>query len=81
MVFEREGTHGGIVAPPVEVGDLALEPGPDSLAARKPWGAALCRELGLSLISPGASGAFLWTDTGLVPYLDRHRVRDPRRRR
>ena len=69
VVFEREGTHGGVIAPPVEVGDLSLEPGPDSLAARKPWGAALCRELGLSLIPPGASGAFLWTDTGLVPYL------------
>jgi len=69
VVFEREGTHGGVIASPVEVGDLALEPGPDSLAARKPWGAGLCRELGLSLIAPGASGAFLWTDTGLVPYL------------
>ena len=69
VVFEREGTHGGVIASPVQVGDLTLEPGPDSLAARKPWGAALCRELGLRLISPGASGAFLWTETGLVPYL------------
>lgn len=69
VVFEREGTHGGVVAPPVEVGDLALEPGPDSIAARKPWGVALCRELGLTLIPPAASGALLWTDTGLVPYL------------
>jgi oxygen-dependent protoporphyrinogen oxidase len=69
VVFERERMHGGLIAPPVEVGDLALEPGPDSLAARKPWGAALCRDLGLSVIAPGTSGAFLWTDTGLVPYL------------
>jgi len=69
VVFERGGTHGGVIAPPVEVGDLALEPGPDSLAARKPWGSTLCRELGLTLIAPGTSGAFLWTDTGLVPYL------------
>jgi len=69
VVYEREGTHGGVIAPPMEVGDLALEPGPDSLAARKPWGAALCRDLGLTLSAPGASGAMLWTDTGLVPYL------------
>ena len=69
VVFDRESTYGGIVAPPVEVGDLSLEPGPDSLAARKLWGVDLCRELGLTLVAPGASGAFLWTDTGLVPYL------------
>jgi protoporphyrinogen/coproporphyrinogen III oxidase len=69
VVFERESTYGGVVAPPVEVGDLALEPGPDSLAARKPWGVDLCHDLGLTLVAPGASGAFLWTDTGLVPYL------------
>jgi oxygen-dependent protoporphyrinogen oxidase len=69
VVFEREGTYGGVVAPPVEIGDLSLEPGPDSLTARKPWGVDLCRDLGLTLVAPGASGAFLWTDTGLVPYL------------
>ena len=69
VVFERAGTHGGVIAPPATVGDLELEPGPDSLAARKPWGVALCRDLGLSLIPPGAAGAFLWTDAGLVPYL------------
>lgn len=69
VVFERAGTHGGVIAPPVEVGGLPIEPGPDSFAARKPWGAALCRGLGLSLVAPGASGAFLWTKTGLVPYL------------
>ena len=69
VVFERAGTHGGGIAPPVEVGGLLLEAGPDSFAARKPWGAALCRDLGLSLVVPGASGALLWTDTGLVPYL------------
>lgn len=69
VVFERDPTHGGVVAPPVEVGDLELEPGPDSLAARKPWGVDLCRDLGLTLVPPGATGAFLWTDSGLVPYL------------
>jgi oxygen-dependent protoporphyrinogen oxidase len=69
VVFEREATVGGVIGSPVMVGDLALEPGPDSLAARKPWGPALCRDLGLSLIAPGASGALLWTETGLVPFL------------
>jgi oxygen-dependent protoporphyrinogen oxidase len=69
LVFERDGTFGGVVAPPVEVGDLSLEPGPDSLAARKPWGADLGRRLALRMIAPGASGAFLWTGAGLVPYL------------
>jgi protoporphyrinogen/coproporphyrinogen III oxidase len=68
-VFEREAAPGGIVAPKVEVGGLMLEPGPDSFAARKPWAASLCRELELAVVEPGASGAFLWTETGLVPYL------------
>jgi protoporphyrinogen/coproporphyrinogen III oxidase len=69
LVLERSGTYGGIIAPPVAVGDLALEPGPDSLAARKPWGSTLCRDLGLTLIPPATTGAFLWTEAGLAPYL------------
>ena len=52
VVLERAGTYGGLIAPPVPVGDLDLEPGPDSLAARKPWGSALCRDLGLVLVPP-----------------------------
>jgi protoporphyrinogen/coproporphyrinogen III oxidase len=69
VVFEKAVTHGGVIAPPVAVGGLMLEPGPDSLAARKPRGVALCRDLGLSMVPPGATGAFLWTDAGLVPSL------------
>jgi oxygen-dependent protoporphyrinogen oxidase len=69
IVLERAPTHGGVIAAPVVVGGLEVEPGPDSLAARKPWGAELCRDLGLTLVAPGAAGAFLWTETGLVPYL------------
>jgi oxygen-dependent protoporphyrinogen oxidase len=69
VVFERDEVAGGIVAPPVDVGGLMLEPGPDSLAARKPWGVALARELGLSLAAPAATSAFLWTAGGLVAYL------------
>jgi oxygen-dependent protoporphyrinogen oxidase len=49
------------------VGDLELEAGPDSFVARKPWAAELCRELGLDLVPPAASGAFVWTERGLVP--------------
>jgi oxygen-dependent protoporphyrinogen oxidase len=51
----------------VRVGDLDLEAGPDSLVARKPWAAELCRELDLELVEPGASGAFAWTPRGLAP--------------
>jgi oxygen-dependent protoporphyrinogen oxidase len=55
----------------VEVGGLALEAGADSFVARKPWGVELCKELGLAgeLVRPGASGAYLWTETGLVRFL------------
>ena len=66
VVFEREPVVGGVLAPPLEVGDLMLEPGPDSLAARKPWGVELGDELGIRWVEPGASGAFVWTPGGLV---------------
>ncbi len=49
----------------VEVGDLVLPAGADSFLARKPWAVELCRELGIELEAPGASGAYLWTDAGL----------------
>lgn len=51
------------------VGDLVLPAGADSFLARKPWAVELCKELGIELETPGATGAFLWTDTGLVPLL------------
>ncbi len=52
------------------VGDLRLETGADSFVARKPWAVDLCRDLGLAgvLGTPGAKGAFLWTDRGLVAF-------------
>jgi oxygen-dependent protoporphyrinogen oxidase len=53
----------------VAVGDLVLPAGADSFLARKPWAVELCRELGIELETPGATGAYLWTDTGLVPLL------------
>ena len=66
-VFEASTAPGGKLAT-VRVGDLSLEAGADSFVARKPWGVALCRELGVELVSPGASGAYVWTSKGLVAY-------------
>lgn len=67
FLFEAADTAGGRIAT-VDVGDLRLEAGPDSFVARKPWAVDLCRELGIAdeLVRPGASGAYLWTDAGLV---------------
>ena len=53
----------------VALGDLVLPSGADSFLARKPWAIELCRELGIDVETPGASGAYLWTDAGLVPLL------------
>jgi protoporphyrinogen/coproporphyrinogen III oxidase len=53
----------------VAVGDLVLPAGADSFLARKPWAVDLCRELGIELEPPGASGAYVWTDSGLVPLI------------
>jgi protoporphyrinogen/coproporphyrinogen III oxidase len=50
-----------------EIADLEIDAGPDSFVARRPWAVELCRELGLRLAEPGASGAYIWTDGGLVP--------------
>jgi oxygen-dependent protoporphyrinogen oxidase len=68
-VFERSSEVGGNVRRPVPVGELRLDPGPDSFLARKPWAVELCRELGLTLEHPAEQGAFLWTDEGLVRFL------------
>lgn len=65
-VLEAEQRAGGRLST-VGAGELELESGPDSFVARKPWAVELCRELGLELVEPGASGAFVWTDRGLVP--------------
>lgn len=53
----------------VALDDLVLPAGADSFLARKPWAVELCRELGIELETPGSSGAYLWTDTGLVPLI------------
>jgi protoporphyrinogen/coproporphyrinogen III oxidase len=67
-VFEAASRPGGKLRS-VTIGDLVLPAGADSFLARKPWAVELCRELGIELETPGATGAYLWTDTGLVPLL------------
>jgi oxygen-dependent protoporphyrinogen oxidase len=66
-VLEADARAGGKLAS-VRVDDLELEAGADSFVARKPWAVDLCNELGLGgeLVSPGESGAWLWTAHGLV---------------
>lgn len=63
-VLEASERVGGRVAS-VCVGDLELDAGPESFAARKPGATALCRDLGLELVEPQAHGSFVWTDRGL----------------
>jgi len=69
VVLEADGATGGKLRS-VEVGGLVLPAGADSFLARKPWAVELCRELGIGgeLVEPRASGAYLWTERGLVPY-------------
>jgi protoporphyrinogen/coproporphyrinogen III oxidase len=68
-VLEASDRPGGKLGT-AQVGDLRLESGADSFVARKPWAVELCRELGLApeLVAPGAKGAYLWTDHGLVAF-------------
>jgi oxygen-dependent protoporphyrinogen oxidase len=68
-VREASDRPGGKIGT-AQVGDLRLETGADSFVARKPWAVELCRELGLApeLVAPGAKGAYLWTDRGLVAF-------------
>ena len=68
-VLEASERTGGKLAA-VPVGDLRLPAGADSFVARKPWAVDLCRGLGLGgeLTKPGATGAYLWTDRGLVAF-------------
>jgi len=67
-VLEAGSAAGGKLRS-VAIGDLVLPAGADSFLARKPWAVELCRELGIELETPGATGAYLWTDTGLVPLI------------
>ena len=64
-VLESAPAPGGRLTS-VPVGDLELDAGPDAFVARKPWAVDLCRELGLALVEPATSGAYVWTDRGLA---------------
>ena len=66
----EEGPDVGGMLRSVSVGGVPVPAGPDSFLARKPWAVDLCRELGIGdeLIQPRASGSYLWTERGLVPY-------------
>ena len=66
-VLDAADRPGGMLAD-VEVAGLRIPAGPDSFVARKPWAVDLCRELGLDLVAPASSGAWLWTPAGLVRY-------------
>jgi protoporphyrinogen/coproporphyrinogen III oxidase len=68
VVFEADGRAGGKLRSTM-VGGLLVEAGADSFVARKPWAVELCRELGVPLAAPGAGGAYVWAETGLVRYL------------
>ncbi|HSL11975.1 MAG TPA: protoporphyrinogen oxidase [Actinomycetota bacterium] len=70
VVLEASERPGGKLAT-VEVAGLTLPAGADAFLARKPWAVDLCRELGLGkeLVAPATTGAHLWTDEGLVPFL------------
>jgi len=67
VVLEASGRAGGELRS-VEVGGITLDAGADSFFGRKPWAADLCRELGLEVTKPAASGTWLWTRRGLVEY-------------
>jgi protoporphyrinogen/coproporphyrinogen III oxidase len=66
-VLEATASTGGMCRS-VEVGGLRVPAGPDAFLARKPWAVDLCKELGIELVEPRASGQYLWTSTGLVAY-------------
>jgi protoporphyrinogen/coproporphyrinogen III oxidase len=71
-VLEAGGRAGGKLWT-VDLDGMPLEAGADSFVVRKPWAVDLCRELGLDdeVVIPDATGAYLWSDRGLVPYPER----------
>jgi oxygen-dependent protoporphyrinogen oxidase len=68
VVLESAGAPGGKLATG-EIDGQPLDLGPDGFVARRPEGAALCREVGLGgdLEPVGASGASVWARGRLRP--------------
>ena len=63
-----------------QVGDLRLPAGADSFVARKPWAVDLCTELGTRRragVARRRTGAYLWTDRGLVAFRRTRRSASP----
>jgi oxygen-dependent protoporphyrinogen oxidase len=83
VVLEADHRPGGKIRT-IQVGGVPVEAGADSFVVRKPFAVDLCTELGLGdeLVVPGASGAFVMTSRGLMPFPPRSafgvpsRVRD-----
>src|SRR5438477_4211669 len=67
VVLEASQRPGGTLRT-VEVAGIPLDAGPDSFLGRKPWATELCRELGIETTRPAATGTWLGTRGGLVPY-------------
>src|SRR5256885_9566886 len=67
VVLEASQRPGGALRT-VEMAGIPLDAGPDSFLGRKPWAIELCRELGLEMTRPAATGTWLWTRAGLVRY-------------
>ena len=69
VVLEADAAPGGMLRS-ITVGGVSVPAGPDSFLARKPWAVELCTELGIAneLVEPRATGAYLWTEHGLIAY-------------
>lgn len=69
VVLEADERVGGKIAS-AEVGGLALEAGPDSILARKPWAVDLVRELGMAddLVPASTARTHIWSERGLVRF-------------
>lgn len=66
VVFEATGQVGGKLRVS-EVGGQLVDEGADSMLRRVPWGIDLASSVGLEVISPAASAAWLWSRGSLVP--------------
>jgi oxygen-dependent protoporphyrinogen oxidase len=69
VVLEADDRVGGKIAS-AQVRGLALEAGPDSLLARKPWAVDLVRELGMGddLVPSSTAKTHIWSERGLIPF-------------
>jgi protoporphyrinogen/coproporphyrinogen III oxidase len=69
VVLEAGDRAGGKIAS-IDVAGLALEAGPDSLLARKPWAVDLVRELGMAddLVPSSTARTHIWSERGLIPF-------------